>query len=714
VVFKKGVIGPWSPQEWDDLYGPHIDGTFSFENRVDGLYLLVVHSQGGGKRITAKEVIEDTIAQKFKDIDIAKIEEVFKKRIKRPVRIGPRQYLRGKIEVEISEDKSTATVKIIPPKLGGMLIKVEDIINALHQKGVRYGINKQRIVEMLYKGEFNVPVVVAEAKLPLPGETAYLAYQYGKKSDGNLLIGDEAIPGQLLGMKIPPVKGAPGVSVTGEEIPGLPGRDIPLAAGKGAFLEDNQRCFAATFGKVTWNGFQVEVEQIVNISHDVEHSIDTPGKVIIQGNVKEGVKINAGGDVVIHGSIEENAEVVAKGKISVTHEIVKAKVKAVLDISATVIKESEIECDAAVNVKDGILDSRVVAENVVLSAENKGLIVGGEIAAKYLVHAKVIGKETAPPPTTISIGENGKLSIVRILYPKVNIVFGKRSMTIKKPVKKVTFKVEKASITTKEYEPPEVKPKKMEIEPVTPVQRSVPRSVIVPGYSIEEAKQKAAELLNIPVIELDGEPLPRERTNVPAIRIFPKGIEGPWLEDWEGHYEDTTEDEIEEEDTDKQDRDGTFKLINKREGLYLYIKPPVGKGKPVTTNQVLAKIEELGYVDVDNQKIIEACNTQPTEPVRIGLMQFTKELSGTFEIIISEDKQEVYLKIIPADTGRVLLKPEDIIRALERKGIIAGIMEDEIKRMLEEKEYNVPVLVAASIPPSKGEPGKFLYKIGGE
>lgn len=718
MVFKKGIIGPWFPDKWDELYGPIVDGSFDFENRGDGLYVVVIFSQGAGKKVVSRDVVEEAIAQKFNDIDTLKIEEIFRRRIKKPVRIGPRQYLRGKIEIDISPDQLTATVNIIPPKMGGMLMSVEDIIRALNERNVSFGIDKERLVDILHMAEFKVPIVVAHGNPSLIGENAYLAYQYGEKSDGNVLIGEDAISGQLLGVKIPPTIGASGMAVTGESIHGLPGRDIKLVTGKNVFIDwDNpdgcQYCFSAAFGKVVWQGFQVTVEQMVKVE-DADANIETAGKVVVYGNVKEGVKITAGGDVIIHGGVENGAEITTKGTLSVEQEISKAKIKTMLDMSATVIKESQIECGGTLNVSDGLLDSQVIAENVILISDGKGLIVGGEVSAQNIIHAKVIGKEDSTAPTTIKVGENGILSVLNVLHPKVNLVFGKRSMTTKKPAKKVTFKIEKSVMTTQGYEPPNISPLKPLIIPVSASQCTVPRSVIVPGYSVDEAKQKASELLGRAPEELDGDILPKEQSRIVSVRVYPKGVDGPWLDNWDASYMEEVEEEEENTNDMAANVMGSFGLINKREGLFLRLKPPRGNGKPITPEQVLAEIEKRGYVDVDYQRITAACANPPSEPIRIGLMQFTTEFGGKFEITISDDKHEVFITVTPPATGLVLIKPENVIQKLEQKGVVAGIMEDEIARILKEKDYGKPILIAISIPPSKGEPGKFVYRLGVE
>jgi len=700
-VFKANVIGPWS-ERWDELYGPPIDGSFSFENRADGLYITIIHHRGEGKKVTPEDIMKQCKENEFKDIDEEKVKEACEKRIKESVKIGPRQYIKGTIEVSVPKDESKAFIRIIPPKLGGMLMKIEDVMTALKEKNVvPTMIRKERIIEALNKAEFNVPIEIAEHILPTPGKRAYLNYQLGIK-DGKEIIDSTAIPGQLLAVKVPAKYGTPGKTVLGNEIPALLGEDLELIIGRNTFLSnDKLKLFASSFGKVTWTDNRADVEQVLNIEGDVDEHIEFNGIVNITGSVGNKFKINAASDVTISGGINDG-EIISGGNVEVKQDIIIAKITAVGNIIAKSAKNAILETKEAVVVEDGLANCTIKAERVICKGR-RGFIIGGTIQAQKEIAAMAIGSEKTSIQTTISVAQGGKISVYGCIFPKVSMMLGRRSMIVKRPIKRQTLNATLSGITTTNYEEPKIdltkRPIIIQQEETTKQEtekHKLPPSVVVYASSLEEGKQKAAELLSIPATELDGEMIIREHSNL--LRIFPKGVFGPWRKEWEEMYGPS--------------RDGSFELENKPDGLYLHIIPHRGSGKKVTPEDVLAEIKNQGFIGVDSSKVIDACKTKVKTSVKIGVMQFTKDMGGKIKIDISEDGLKAFFTIIPPERGELMLTPETVLNALKEKGVVVGIKEDVIINAFKNKEFEKQILVAEAILPKIGQKAEFTYKIG--
>lgn len=701
-VFKANVIGPWS-ERWDELYGPPVDGSFSFDNRVDGLYITIIHHRGEGKKVTPEDIIKKCDEDGFVNIDQEKIKEVCAKRIKESVRIGPRQYIKGTVEVTVSKDKSKASIIIIPPKLGGMLMKLDDVIMALKEKGVILTlVKKERIIEALNKAEFNVPIDVAEHLLPTPGKKAYLNYQLGIK-DGKEIIDTTAIPGQLLAVKVPPSYGNPGKTVLGNELPPIPGDDLQLTMGKNTFLSnDNLKLFASSFGRVVWSDNRADVEQVFDIQGDVVENIEFDGIVNISGSLGNKFKINATGDVNINGGINDG-EINSGENVEVKQDIIIGKITALGNIIAKSAKNSTLYAKGSVVVEDELTNCTIKAERVICKGR-RGFIIGGTIQAQKEINAKAIGSDRVSVQTTISVAQGGKISVYGNIFPKVNMMLGRRSMLVKRPIKRQTLNATLSGITTGDYEEPKIDltkripiilEKSAEPEGGKP---KLPPSVVVYASSLEEGKRKASELLDIPASELDGKMIPKEDSKLPLLRLFPKGVFGPWEKEWEEMY--------------GPPRDGSFELENKPDGLYLHITPHRGVGKMVKPEDILAEIQKQGFTGVDSSKIIEACKTKVKATTKIGIMQFTKDMGGKIKIDISDDGLKAFFTIIPPEKGELMLKPEDVLNALKEKGVIAGIKEEAIISAFKNKEFEKPILVACAILPEVGQKAQFIYKIG--
>jgi len=702
-VFKANVIGPWS-ERWDELYGPAIDGSFSFENRSDGLYVTIIHHRGEGKKVTAEDILKQCEEENFINIEREKVEEACAKRIKEPVKIGPRQYIKGTVEVTVSKDETKASIFIVPPKLGGMLMKLDDVIMALKEKGiVPTLIKKERIIEVLNKAEFNVAIDVAESLLPTPGKKAYLNYQLGIK-DGKEIIDGTAIPGQLLAVKVAPGYGNPGCSVLGKEIPAQMGEDLELIAGRNTFLSNNNlKLFASSFGKVLWTDNRADVEQIFDIEGDIDENIEFNGIVNIAGSLGNKFKINATSDVNIGGGINDG-EIKSGGNVEVKQDILMGTITASGNIIAKSAKNSTLEAKGSIIVEDGLTNCTVKAERVICKGR-RGFIIGGTIQVQKEINAKEIGSDRVSIQTTISVAQGGKISVYGYIFPKVNMMLGRRSMIVKRAIKRQTLNATLAGITTSAYEEPKIDlTKKSLIIPQEELTKQeigksqLPPSVVVFASSLEEGKRKGAELLDIPASELEVEMLPREHSKLPLLRIFPKGIFGPWKKEWEEMY--------------GPPRDGSFELENRPDGLYLHITPHRGVGSKVTPEDVLAEISKQGFTGVDSSKVIEACKTKVKSKTKIGVMQFTKDIGGKIKIDISEDGLKAFFTIIPPESGELMLNPETVLNALKEKGIRVGIKEEAIINAFKNKEFEKPILVAEAILPQPGQKAEFTYKIG--
>ncbi|MDI6736279.1 MAG: FapA family protein [bacterium] len=701
-VFKTNVIGPWS-ERWDELYGPAVDGSFSFDNRADGLYVTIIHHRGEGKKVTPQDILKKCEENEFINIEKEKAEEACTKRIKEPMKIGSRQYIKGTVEVAVDKDESTASVSIIPPKLGGMMMKLDDVMVALKEKGVVLTfVRKERIIEALNKAEFNMPIDVAGHILPTPGKSAYLNYQLGIK-DGREIIDSYAIPGQLLAVKMPAGYGNPGTTVLGNKIPAQHGEDFEFTLGKNTFLSNNSlKLFASSFGRVIWTDKQADVEQVFDIEGDINENIEFDGIVNVTGSLGNKFKINAAGDVNLDGGINDG-EINSGGNVDIKQDIIIGTITALGHITAKSAKNSNIETKGCLVVEEGITNCTVKAERVIAKGK-RGFIVGGTIQAQKEINAMSIGTEKVSVQTTISVAQGGKISSYGAIFPKVSLMLGRRNMPVKRTLKRLTLNANLSGITTSDYEEPKIdltkRPPVIQQESKDLKESEKPKfppSVVVYASSLEEGKRKGAELLSMFAAELEDEMLPNKEQ--PLLRIFPKGVFGPWKKEWEEMY--------------GPPRDGSFELENKPDGLYLLLTPHRGAGKRIKPEDVLAEISKSGFMGVDSSKVIEACNSKVKTTVKIGIMQFTKDVGGKIKIDISDDGLKAFFTIIPPEHGELMLKPETVSMALKEKGVIVGIKEDAILNAFKNKVYEKPILVAEAVMPQEGKKAQFIYKIGG-
>ncbi|MEW6094935.1 MAG: flagellar assembly protein A [bacterium] len=512
-------------------------------------------------------------------------------------------------------------------------------------------------------------------------------------------LGEECIPGQLLAVKKPSTHGKPGLTVTGIELSPQMGEDLHVILGRNTYAsEDGLRIYSTAFGKITWHGNRVDVERELEIDRDVEENIDFDGRIKILGGISKKYKIYATGDITIAGTVMAG-EIKAGGSVEINQEVRNATIIAGENIKAPSVKESSLEAKGNILIEGALMNCNVNGYRVICSGR-KGIIAGGSVCAKKEINAMAIGNERSSIQTEIKIHQGGNISVAGKLYPKVKMVLGRRTMIAKKGLKRLTFKAELSGTTTTEYQEPKIDlpAPQQEVTKQKTSKSNLPPSVLVYASSLEEGKKKGAELLNIPATELDCEMVSNDHTDLPILRIFPKGIFGPWKREWEDMY--------------GSPRDGIFELENRPDGLYLHITPHRGTGKKIEPEDVISQIQEQGFTGIDSSKVLEACKTKVTTTIKIGIMQFTKDIGGKVKIDISDDRLKAYFTIIPPEKGDLMLGQEDVLSALKENGVIVGVKEDVIADTFKNKQFEKPILVAEALLPQASQKAQLAYQIG--
>ncbi|MCF6097050.1 FapA family protein [Thermovorax subterraneus] len=328
------------------------------------------------------------------------------------------------VRVEISRDEMSATLTLISSFKDKINISIDDILKELNEKGVVFGIDVDKISEMLEKGIYDTPVEIARGIEPKEGKDGKIVYhvEINKElkpkitEDGRVDFHDLGFitnvkKGQLLAEIIPPEKGSPGKTVTGKVLPAKDGKQVRLRQGKNVTLSDDGNFFySAIDGHPVVDRERISVLPVMEIKGDVGPAtgdIDFVGSVKVYGNIKSGYKVKAEGDIEVEGYVEA-AELIAGGKILLKRGIRgmgKAMVKAAGDIVAKFAENCTLEAGKDVIVNEAIMHSLVSAGNKIEVKGKKGLLVGGSARAGKEINAKVIGSPMATV-TVLEVGVN--------------------------------------------------------------------------------------------------------------------------------------------------------------------------------------------------------------------------------------------------------------------------------------------------------------------
>ncbi len=295
------------------------------------------------------------------------------------------------IRISVSPDRMQAMLSLKPQ--AGIEVKPEEIFAVLDAERIFHGVNISRIHQICTQGEEVLKETIAEGTPSIPGTDATIEYLFQKPDLRPTVDSDEQVnffelhnlvqvkPGDVLARKTPATPGIAGINVHGEPLKPMPGKNINIRIGKGVEIQ-GEEAVATMEGALEWSDDKISIGQLLFIDGDVDFAvgnIDFSGRVIVNGHVRSGFKIDAAGDIEIRGTVEDAVMTSSRGSIIVEKGIVgrqKAVITAHKNVEARFIQEATVVAGQNILVSEYIIRSEIKAGNAVLMTGVKGRIMG--------------------------------------------------------------------------------------------------------------------------------------------------------------------------------------------------------------------------------------------------------------------------------------------------------------------------------------------------
>lgn len=158
------------------------------------------------------------------------------------------------------------------------------------------------------------------------------------------------------------------------------------------------------------------------------------------------------------------------------------------------------------------------------------------------------------------------------------------------------------------------------------------------------------------------------------------------------------------------DKNGDYKIKITKEGIFLAVTPPKGKGTPISYNEVQQALFKRKISDSSPEEVKKIVDEQTGEFVKIGNWYPNPNYDAKIQVEVASDMMEAYVIISPPIfTGR-LVEKEEVVETLHNEGVVKGILKDNIDEIFEKELWNQRVLVARGQPAVNGENGYIDYK----
>lgn len=333
------------------------------------------------------------------------------------------------IKVHIAADEMGVELSLTPAQ-GGKPVTTEDIQKALAEAGVVFGIDQVAVVQLCASGQ-GMQVSIASGVPAQNGQNTFFeslvpkASDRAPKVDADGLIdyrehGGIAVVhlGEPLMRRIPPTVGVAGQTVKGRELPPqagvmevfaskLPGTN--LASGDPNLLQ------AAVAGQPVLVNHGVMVEPIFKVAevNMATGNIHFDGTVQVDGEVLQGMKVQASGDIIVRGTVEGGL-LEAGGNIHIAAGVIaQARVQAQGAVSARFAENCSIHAGTVIAIDDMALECELESLNqITIGAKvpKRGRLVGGSATAMMLLRVPLLGSSKGGL-TRVKVGANSKLEL---------------------------------------------------------------------------------------------------------------------------------------------------------------------------------------------------------------------------------------------------------------------------------------------------------------
>ncbi|MCR5271437.1 MAG: FapA family protein [Lachnospiraceae bacterium] len=319
--------------------------------------------------------------------------------------------------VSVSADKMTATISKKEPPVGVVFNITEGMVkDLLFAEGVKVNPDCDAIKYLIDGANYNEEVVVARGKAPIDGLDGIIDFKIDVndtkkkpiiREDGtvdykNSLQLAIVKEGDLLATYTKPTSGQYGFDVYTQMVAPKPGKELRTLHGKGILFDAESGEYTAEYaGHVVESGSSYKIEKLFQINGDVDiesGNIVFNGDVIVTGDVRSGMMIDADGDVFIHGHVGA-AKVLSKKNITISKGV-QSKDQGILKANGTVtckfVERCRIEANENVYA-DSILHSTVIARGHVVVNASRGVVIGSNICGMLGVTVKEAGNDSEMP-----------------------------------------------------------------------------------------------------------------------------------------------------------------------------------------------------------------------------------------------------------------------------------------------------------------------------
>ena len=303
----------------------------------------------------------------------------------------------------------------------GMKIPKKEIMSALEDCGITYGIDEAAIDDIAGNGAQDTMITIARGRQQETGKDGWYEFLFDSEAGKHPKLNEDGSvnyknvkwfeivrKGQKIAIYHKAEPGMPGCRVTGEKYDGKAGKEIPPVKGHGFSIAPDGVTYVADIdGRVAYKDGMLEVTSVLVLEKDTRTAgnINFNGSVYIRNSIGEGTVVKATGDIMADGFIE-SAQLEAGGDIILkegTNAGGRGLLKAGGNVMGKFFENATIEAAGSVKA-NYCLNSNIVAGRNIIISGRYGMITGGNAYAGRKIESYNIG-DADGTATLLNIGK---------------------------------------------------------------------------------------------------------------------------------------------------------------------------------------------------------------------------------------------------------------------------------------------------------------------
>ncbi len=156
---------------------------------------------------------------------------------------------------------------------------------------------------------------------------------------------------------------------------------------------------------------------------------------------------------------------------------------------------------------------------------------------------------------------------------------------------------------------------------------------------------------------------------------------------------------------------GVYYIHRFASDIALKVVLPQNGGSPVNAADIISDLNfRTDTIEFDKKKVEKFAKEGTDDSYEvIGSYNHIPSNDAVFVVDIAKDRKSVFVTVTPPELGGSDITSEQIRKAVEGQGILAGISDEKISNLVDIPVYNAPVVVAEEIPPVNGKDAYIVY-----